>query len=60
MLLECVCLGRRRPWQEDWARSICAFELIVEALDEAVDDMTRHHDSIARSSEVGIWTRHKK
>ena len=36
---------------------MCAFELIMDALDEAVDDMIRQ-DCIAHSSEVGVWTRH--
>ena len=37
---------------------MCAFELIIDALDEAVDDMIRRNECIARSNEVGVWTRH--
>ena len=37
---------------------MCAFELIIDTLDGAVDDMTRRHDFMARSSEAGVWTRH--
>ena len=29
--------------QERWAQSMCALELTIEALEEAVDDMTCHH-----------------
>ena len=60
MLLECDVKVGVDPRQEEWARNMCALELIVEALDEAIDDMTHHHDSIACNSEVGVWTRHKK
>ena len=43
--------GRRR------CLGMCAFELIMDALDGVVDF---HQDCIACSSEVGVWTRHKK
>ena len=33
---------------------MCALELVVDALDEAIDDMSRHCDGIACSSEVGV------
>ena len=37
---------------------MCAFELIIDALDGAIDDMIRRKDCIARSSGVGVWIRH--
>ena len=58
MLLECACLGRNQPRQERRVTGMCAFELIIDALDGAVDDMIRCKDCIARSSGVGVWTRH--
>ena len=57
MLLECARLGRSQPKQERRITGMCAFELIIDALDGAVDDMIRQ-DFIGRSSEVEVWTRH--
>ena len=58
MLLECACLSRSRPRQERRVVGMCAFELIIVALDGAVDDMIRRKDCIARSNEIGVWSRH--
>ena len=33
---------RLNPRHERWAQSMCALELTIEALEEAVDDMTYH------------------
>ena len=58
MLLECARLGRSQPRHERRVIGMCAFELIIDALDGAVDDMNRRHDCMACSSEAGVWTRH--
>ena len=39
-------------------KGMCAFAVIIDALDGVIDDMIRHKDCIACSSEVGVWTRH--
>ena len=43
MPLEFVLIEvRLDPRQERWAQSMCTLELIIEALEEAVDDMNCH------------------
>ena len=39
--------------QERWAQSMCALDMIIEALEEAIDDMPRRMTGhVARSREI--------
>ena len=58
MLLEHACLGRGRPRQEIRVVGMCAFEVIIDALDGVIDDIIRRKDCMARSIEIGVWTRY--
>jgi len=50
MLLEHAFLGQSQPKQDRRVIGMCTFELIMDALDGAVDDMIRRKDCIACSS----------